>query len=101
MTLAVTAAAALILTLLTIHTIDALDQLRKATMSQQDTIDAVVAQLANAKTEIIGRISELQDKIDAGVPAEQLDLTALTAAAQALDDVVPAPATEQPADPAV
>lgn len=58
-------------------------------MSQQDAVDAVVAELGKAKTEIVGKIADLQAQIDAGVPAEQLDLSALTAAAQALDDVVP------------
>jgi hypothetical protein len=70
-------------------TILQLSALGKATMSTQDSINAVVTQLGKAKGEIVSKIADLQAAIDAGVPAEQLDLTALTEAAQALDDVVP------------
>jgi len=66
-------------------------------MSAQDSINAVVAQLGKAKGEIVAKIADLQAQIDSGVPAEQLDLTALTAAAQGLDDVV-ADAPAEPAD---
>jgi DNA-directed RNA polymerase subunit F len=66
-------------------------------MSAQDSINAVVTQLGKAKGEIVAKIADLQAQIDAGVPAEQLDLTALTEAAQALDDVV-ADAPAEPAD---
>lgn len=66
--------------------------------AQQDIVDAVVAKLAHVKAEVIAKLTDLQTQIDAGVPAEQLDLTALTEAAQALDDIVPDPA---PADPPV
>lgn len=101
MTLAVTALAAVTLALLATHTIDALDRIRETIVSIQDTIqdtiDAIVAQLGKAKTEIIARIAELQVQIDSGVPAEQLDLGPLTEIAQALDDVVPDAA--QPVEP--
>ena len=96
--------------LLTIHTVRAehhhitehLDRINYhlkevITMSTQDAVNAVVAQLGKAKGEIVAKIVDLQNQIDAGVPAEQLDLTDLTAAAQALDDVVP-DAAEAPAD---
>lgn len=76
------------------------------TMSAQDTIDAVVAKLAHAKAEVTAKLADLQAQIDAGVPAEQLDLGPLTAIAQSLDDIVPdAPAAPDsgdggvPADP--
>ena len=58
-------------------------------MSAQDIINTLVTQLDKAKGEIAAKIEDLQNQIDAGVPAEQLDLTALTEAAQGLDDVVP------------
>lgn len=62
----------------------------------QDTIDAIVAQLGKVKSELIAKLTDLQAQIDAGTPAEQLDLGPLTAAAQALDDLVPdAPAPAQ------
>ena len=58
-------------------------------MSTQESIDAIVVQLGKAKDEVVAKISDVQTQLDAaGVPAEQVDLTALTAAAQALDDVV-------------
>lgn len=65
--------------------------------AQQDIVDAVVAKLAHVKGEVIAKLTDLQTQIDNGVPTEQLDLTALTEAAQALDDIVPDPAPA-PAD---
>lgn len=52
----------------------------------QDIIDRVTAQLGKAQTEITGAIDDLKAQIAAGVTP---DLSALEAAAQALDDVVP------------
>lgn len=49
----------------------------------QDAVDAVTAQLGKAKTEIVAAINELETR------EPDVDLTALKAAAQALDDVVP------------
>ena len=67
-------------------------------MSTQDSINAVVTQLGKAKDEIVAKIADVQAQLDAAsIPAETVDLTALTTAAQALDDIVPDPA---PADPA-
>lgn len=58
-------------------------------MSTQEVIDAVAAQLAKAKDEILTKIADLNAQIaEAGV-ADQVDTSALTAVAQALDDVVP------------
>jgi uncharacterized protein YPO0396 len=66
-------------------------------MTAQEDINAVVAQLGKAKDEIVAKIADVQAQLDAAnVPAEQVDLTALNAAAQALDDIVPDPA---PVDP--
>lgn len=84
------------------HLVEHIDRISKhiegvIAMSNQDTINAVVTQLGKAKAELIGKLTDLQAQIDAGVPAEQLDLTALTEAAQALDDIVPDPAVEEPA----
>lgn len=62
---------------------------RRIDMSTQDTINAVVAQLGKAKGEIVTKIADVQAQLDAAsIPAEVVDLTALTEAAQALDDVV-------------
>ena len=59
-------------------------------MSTQASVDAVVAQLGKAQVEITTRITEVQAQLDAAqVPAESVDLSALVAAAQALDDIVP------------
>lgn len=58
--------------------------------ASQDVVDAVVAQLGKAKGEIVARIADVQSQLDAAsVPAESVDLSALTAAAQSLDDIVP------------
>lgn len=71
-------------------------------MSNQDTIAAVVVQLDKARQEILSRISELQDQVAAGVASQDLDLSALTAAAEALDNIVSDPAPAEPvADPVV
>lgn len=59
-------------------------------MSTQESIDAVVAQLGKAKDELLAEIAGVKAQLEAAsVPAETVDLTALTAAAQALDDIVP------------
>ena len=58
-------------------------------MSTQEAINAVVAQLSKAKDEIVTKIADLNVQIeDAGV-ADVVDTSELTAAAQALDDIVP------------
>jgi malonyl CoA-acyl carrier protein transacylase len=51
----------------------------------QDAVDAVVVQLSKAKAEIVSEIESLEAAVVSGEP---VDLTALKAAAQALDDVV-------------
>lgn len=62
----------------------------------QDAVDAVVAQLVKAQAEIVAEIANLEAQIGAG---EAPDLTALKAAAQALDDVVPdAPVEDVPVE---
>ncbi len=75
-------------------------------MSVQETIDSVVAQLSKARAEIVqardellARIAEVQEQLDNVEAPEDVDLTALTAAAQALDDIVP-DAPEVPVDDA-
>lgn len=59
----------------------------------QDAVDAVVVELGKAKDEIVAQIADLEAQIAAG---EVPDLTALKAAAQALDDVVPDAPVEPP-----
>jgi hypothetical protein len=62
-------------------------------MSVQDAVDAVVAQLSKAKGEIVTKLeaaqADLQAQVDAAGVADQVDLSALTAIAQQLDDIVP------------
>ena len=58
-------------------------------VSTQDSIDAIVVQLGKAKDEVVAKIADVQAQLDAAaVPADVVDLSALSAAAQALDDVV-------------
>lgn len=69
-------------------------------MSVQDAVNAITGTLRKAQAEIVAKISDVQAQLDAAGVAEDIDLTELTAAAQALDDVVPdAPvvADDQPA----
>jgi len=75
----------------------------RSIMSTQAAVDAVVDQLAKAKGEIVAardelvaKIVDLQNQLDAGVPAEQVDLSGLKAVAQALDDIVPDAVVEDP-----
>ena len=63
-------------------------------VSKQDTINAVVARLEKVRGEVTAasaaltaKVDALQAQIDAGVPVEDLDLTALTDVAQSLDDL--------------
>lgn len=57
----------------------------------QDAVDAVTAQLGKAKDEILGEIANLEAQVAAG---QAPDLTALKAAADALDGIVPDAPTE-------
>lgn len=63
-------------------------------VSAQDTVNAVVAQLNKVRLEVtsardalVAQIEELEDQLDAGVPVEDIDLTALKEVAQSLDDL--------------
>lgn len=58
-------------------------------MSAQEAIDAVVRQLAKAKSEIVAKIVDLNDQIAAAGVQDQVDTSELVAAAQSLDDIVP------------
>ena len=62
-------------------------------MAQQDIIDGIVAQLTKAKNEIVGKLEEATSGVQAQLVAagveDQVDLSALTGIAQALDDLVP------------
>lgn len=72
-------------------------QLKEILMTAtQDTINAITAQLGKAKDEILGEISNLEAQVAAG---QAPDLTALKAAADALDGIVPdAPVVPEPGD---
>ena len=64
--------------------------IERLAMSTQESVDAIVVQLGKAKDEVVAKIRDVQAQLDAAaVPAEVVDLSALSAAAQALDDVVP------------
>jgi hypothetical protein len=70
-------------------------RIERLTMSTQESIDAVVVKLGAVREEIVAKLADVQAQLDsANVPAEVVDLSGLTAAAQALDDIVPdAPVT--------
>jgi hypothetical protein len=76
------------------------------TMSdQQQSIDALTTQVDHVYTEVTAaavalnaRLDDLQAQIDAGVPAADLDLTALAAGIQKLDDLTPDDVDVTPAD---
>ena len=60
--------------------------IKEEVMANQADIDAVVTELNDAAQEITTRIDELEAQVAAG---QQVDLTALKAAADRLRDVVP------------
>lgn len=67
-----------------------INHLRKViAVTSQDTVNAAVAQIRKGTGEVLARISDLQAQVEAAGVAEQIDLTSLTEAAQALDDIVP------------
>lgn len=59
----------------------------------QDAVDAVVAQINKAQAEILAQIAALEAR------EPSVDLTALKAAAQALDDINPDVVEEPPVEP--
>ena len=57
--------------------------------AQQDAVNALTARLGVVRDELLSKIADLNVQIqDAGV-AEVVDLSELTAAVQAIDDIVP------------
>ena len=71
-------------------------------MSVLETLSAVKAQLLKARTEILGKIVDLESAIDAaGQPSAEVTaaLEELTSVAQSLDDIVPdAPVEDAPVE---
>lgn len=68
---------------------------RVIAMSAQDTINTIVEQLGKAKGELTSALADAQAQIAAA--GAEVDLSALEAVAQALDDIVPDPvAAEEP-----
>lgn len=85
---------------------DLATQLERHHMSTQAAIDAVVAQLVKAKNEIVTKLTEatadVQEQLSHVAGGEEVDLSALTAIAQQLDDLVPdTAAVEEPTDEVV
>lgn len=80
-----------------------IQRLERLIMSEaQNTVNALVDQLRKVAVEVKSQIADVQAQLDAAqVNAEKVDLSALTEAAQALDDIVPDAAPVDPAaDPA-
>jgi hypothetical protein len=90
------------------HLVEHLDRIanhleREIQMSQQDIIDIITAELGKVYNEVTAQadglnavIADLRAQIAAGTPTAELNLSALEAAAQKLDDIVP---DEIPAPP--
>jgi hypothetical protein len=70
-------------------------KLDKLMTSSQDAVDRITAQLAKATSEITTEIDNLKAAVAAG---QAPDFTALEAAAQTLDDIVPDAPEEPPAE---
>jgi len=75
-------------------------------MSTQDAVNALTAQVAKIQNEVIAardvltaKLADVQAQLDAAGVTEQVDLSELEAAVQALDDVNPDPVAD--VDPVV
>ena len=70
-------------------------------MSVQAVVDGLVVQVAKVKDELMSKLAELQMQVDAAGVTEKVDLSELSAAIQALDDIVPDEDEDEPvvADP--
>lgn len=55
-------------------------------VSTQDAVNELTAVIKKGTSEVVAKITDLQEQVDAGEP---VDLTELAAAAKALDDIVP------------
>lgn len=65
----------------------------------QDAVNTVVEQLRKVALEVRNELNDVQNQLDeAQIGSEKVDLSALTEAAQALDDIVP---DAEPAEAAV
>lgn len=85
------------------HAIEHLDRqirhLERFIMSQQqDTVNALVEQLRKCQLEISAELARAQAQINAAGVAEQVDLSTLVSAVQAIDDIVPDAPVEAAAD---
>lgn len=63
-------------------------------MAVQDAINAIEAQLRKAQGELTGELGSLRAQLEAAGVAEQVDLSGLSAVAEALDAIVPDPVAE-------
>jgi hypothetical protein len=75
-----------------------LTTLERTVMSLQDTVDHITEELARAYGEIKAELAKVQAQVDAAGATEQVDLTALQAAADMLDGIVPDETTEPEGD---
>jgi len=75
-----------------------LSEISRSVMSVQEVVDGLVVQVGKVKTELMNRLAELQLQVDSAGVAEQVDLSALSAAIQSLDDIVPDQVDEVPAE---
>lgn len=81
------------------HIVEHINRMRGSVMvHQQETLDALTALIKKGTAEVVSKIADLQAQVDDRVPVEDLDLSELTAAAQALDAIVPDPVVDAPAD---
>lgn len=79
-----------------LYTIHRLTRLENTMSDIQDAVDAVTAQVSKGTAEVVAQVAALEAQIAAG---QAPDLTALKAAAQALDDLNADPVVEP--DPTV
>ena len=61
----------------------------RSLMSVQEVVDGLVEQVAKVKNELMNKLAGLQLDLDRAGVAGQVDLSALSAAIQGLDDIVP------------
>lgn len=69
-------------------------EMKETLMSvSQDTVDQITAQVEKSKSEVLGKIADLEQQVADG---QAPDFTALKAAVQGVDDIVPDVTPEEP-----
>ena len=70
-------------------TLFAVSSLGRHLMATQEQIDALTVQIRRGTGEVLSKLADVQAQLEDANVADQVDISELVAAAQALDDIVP------------